>query len=446
MLTKESRSETDKYQIILVRSGSRKVWVESTHGVLSLPRIELPKWRRSAEQLQKAIEASWGLRAIILDFLGTQSSTRIAVVQIESSAPNLGLDAINLDEVAEDTLTKENRIAVEAILSGHTHGRGPFSRVGWISDATEWLRTEVGNDVSFTKDIRQYNAGGSFALVRFATQSGPAYWMKATGEPNAHEFRITAKIAGLCPEHLPPQIAVRQDWNAWLMEDAGQPIRAAELPALEHGVRAMAGLQVHTLHRTGEFLEAGAFDQRSGSLRMHLEELTEYLDNVMIKQTSTEVPRLDRCCLLKLESVLRAACWRMEELEIPDTLVHFDVNPGNILFNGNRCVFTDWCECGVCNPFLGLEYLLLLLPREKTDWHSKLREEYRRSWCNHLSSAQFEPAFRLAPLLAMLAHLYGRGTWLKTPKRNRPQVEGYARSLARYMDRASRDSQLLRAL
>jgi hypothetical protein len=43
-------------------------------------------------------------------------------------------------------------------------------------------------------------------------------------------------LAELCPEFLPHRIAEREDWNAWLMEDAGQPVQSWTLTALEQAV------------------------------------------------------------------------------------------------------------------------------------------------------------------------------------------------------------------
>lgn len=434
MLAHNAMLEQNEYRLVLVRFGSQAIWVDRADGALRLPRVSIPRWMRPAEQLQLAIEARWQLRAIVLDFLpGRMESAPCAVVEIMSLGAHDRLAAASIDEIAAGEMTSEERESVRAILSGNAHG--PFSRIGWIQDAREWMRAEVGHDIAFTEEVRQLNASGSFALARFSTRAGPAYWLKATGGPNIHEFHITRKLAELCPEYLPRQIAAREDWNAWLMEDAGQPLDSMELPMLEEAVLTMARLQRRTLGGTGEFLAAGAFDQRIGTLRTHLRELMEYLQEAMAKQTSTKAPRLDRHRLCRLESALRDACLRMEDVNIPDTLVHNDVNLANLLFKGMRCCFTDWCETGIGNPFLGFEYLCLLQSRSGEDWRSRLREVYRQCWIGFLETSAVDEAFALSPLLAMLASLYDRGTWFYASRRNLPHVESLARSLARHMDR-----------
>jgi hypothetical protein len=229
------------------------------------------------------------------------------------------------------------------------------------------------------------------------------------------------------------------------MEEAGRPRESWTLTTLEQAVRAMAHLQHATTGWTSTFLTAGAFDQRIGVLRAHLDELIEYLDQAMTKQVSTKVHPIGSRRLAEIGRILLDACLLIEALGIPESLMHNDVNAGNILFDGKHCVFTDWCEVGVGNPLLSFEYLCLLCPKGE-NWRPALRSIYKQVWLDRLSEAQIDRAFVLAPLLAILAHFYGRGTWLHSEQRNNPNLQSYARSLARHMDRAAQDRNLLEAL
>ncbi len=447
MLAHNANLEQNEYRLALVRCGSQAIWVDRVDGALRLPRVAIPRWTRAPEQLQRVVEADWDLRAVVLDFLPNKvNSAPCAVVEIMSSGEHNSLIAASIDEISEEEMTGEEREAIKAILAGDGSTRGPFSRVGWIQEAMEWMRAEVGHDVEFTGEVRQFNASGSFALARFRTQSGPAYWLKATGEPNAHEFHVTRMLAELCPEYLPRRISAREDWNAWVMADAGLVLDTWTLPALERAVVSMAMVQKKTIGQIGDFLAAGASDQRISVLRAYLAELVEYLDEAMVKQSSTRVPHIERRRLLQLAGIAEDACCSMEALEIPDTLVHGDMNSGNILFEGNHCVFTDWCEAGVGNPFLTFQSLCLLGRSREQGWTPRLRETYMRCWFDRLTSRQIDRAFVLMPLLAILSHLYGRGTWLHSTRRNDIHVESYARSLARHMDRAAQEPQLLEVL
>lgn len=440
--------EQNEYRIVLAQSRSNAIWAKRNDNTPSLPRISIPRWTRQVEELQRAVEETWHLNAIVLDVLtGGDDVCPCAVVQILSQELPDGLVAVSMDELREGEFQGRDRAMIEAIVAGDTRISGPLSCLDWVEEAMEWMRTEIGHDVNFTGALRQYNAGGGFALIRFGTRNGPAYWLKATGDPNRHEFHITEKLAELCPEFMPRRVAARADWNAWLMEDAGCPLDSWTLTALEQAVYSMAMLQQRTIGRSNAFLAAGAFDQRLWVLRAHLAELFEYLDEAMAKQTSTRVQPIEKRRLWEMARILEDACFRMEALGIPDTIVHNDINSGNILFNGSHCVFTDWCEAGVGNSFLTFQHLCLLQPGGgEEDWNPRLRKIYAQCWLDRLSPHQIGRALMLAPLLAVLSYLYGRGAWLRSSQRNEPHVESYARALARHMDRAAQSPQLREAL
>jgi len=439
--------EVDEYRLVLVGLGSNRTWTDLNGLAARLPRVAIPRWTRPAEQLQRAIEDTWRTRAIVLDFYsGGENHAPSAIAEIPSTQFPYGLTALGIDELPETEMTAGERVIIKDILTGNPGIRGPFSRTGWIEEAKAWLCAVVGRNVDLSGEIRQYNATSTFALVRFGTRSGPAYWLKGTGEPNLHEFQVTRMLAETCPEFLPAQIAARADWNAWLMEDAGQPVKTWNQPTLEQAVLSMASLQKKLVGRASEFLAVGAADQRTSTLREHIFEIVEYLNEVMAQQVSSRVPKVEPRRLWQIASILQNACCCMEDLGVPDTLIHNDLNSGNILFSERGCVFTDWCESCVGNPFFAFQQLCLLQPSRTGDGNSKLRMVYRNCWLDLLQSTQIDAAFALSPLLAIFSHLYGRGTWLHSSRRNEPEVKAYARSLARHMDRAAQDSSLLEAI
>jgi hypothetical protein len=105
----------------------------------------------------------------------------------------------------------------------------------------------------------------------------------------------------------------------------------------------------------------------------------------------------------------------MENIGIPDVLIHNDLNSGNILFSDSGCVFTDWCESCVGNPFFAFQQLCLLQPSGTGDWNPELQMHFAKSWLDLLDPPQIDTAFRLSRLLAIFSHLYGRGRRLHSP-------------------------------
>ncbi|WP_425387678.1 phosphotransferase [Edaphobacter aggregans] len=170
----------------------------------------------------------------------------------------------------------------------------------------------------------------------------------------------------------------------------------------------------------------------------------------MAQQISTKVPRLERQRLSEIGLIFQDACLRMEDLGIPDAVIHGDMNRGNILFDlfdDFHCRFIDWSEAYIGNPFVSFQHLLLLNTGELRETNDlRLKQAYRRAWLGLLDPVQIDAAFALMPLLAAASYLYGRGDWLRSSRRNDPQRQSYARSLARHMDRAAQAPELQEVL
>src|SRR5580658_10125986 len=130
--------EQNEYRLVLVKSGSRRIWTERNCDGLRLPRIVIDRWARQAEKLQQGVEANWHIRTIVLDILsGRNGGVPCVVVEIISSPPYDGLAATSVDEISEVELTIEERDGVKATLTGSGGARGPFAQLGWIQEAKE---------------------------------------------------------------------------------------------------------------------------------------------------------------------------------------------------------------------------------------------------------------------------------------------------------------------
>jgi hypothetical protein len=442
-----SIAETDKdlYRLVLLHEGSVLAF-DDVFG-LRIPLVEIAAGLRPAEQIQNVVAERWRSQAIVLaichkaiDVMST------AIVEMRSNGSWEGMALVALSEIDEAELAGSPRRLAATILSGLRTPDHPFFRMNWIEEGQAWLRNKTGLDDSFAMTIRQLNASGNFALVRFVLESGKTFWMKATGEPNRHEFSVTQTLAQICPDFLPTIIASRLDWNAWLMEDAGTSPSEWSQHSLKQAVCSMARMQIQTFGRTEELLNAGVGDLRVAVLRQGIPQLIGYLKEAMKRQSSIKASRIEEARLTEIGNIVSDCCFQMEALNIPDTLVHNDINSGNILFEGGRCVFTDWAEAAVGNPFVTFQHMTLLQPIGGSPWIPGIRRAYKRRWTAHLESSVIDQAFVLVPALAILAYLYGRGSWLVSPRRYEPGFESYARALARHLDRAVRNPNLQEVL
>jgi hypothetical protein len=456
MALQESLIEATEYRLVLVIPESRRLLaIRDAHGY-RLPSVRIPQWTRPAEQLQKEIRATLGVEAIILDFLWSSStSINFVIAEVLMPKENCRFETITVAQLPQAALEDQQRAHLDGMLAGADENT-PCSRVGWIDDAITWVESVTGRKLSSKGAIEQYNAGGAFSLLRFHTEDGWDYWLKASGEPNGHELSVTALLAKLCGDYLPEMIASRPAWNAWLMSGEGSSVD--ELPKdpfqlftmLEDSVACMAELQMKTEGHSSELLDAGAFDQSMEVFQEHSADLFDYVGEAMSLQSSTRVPRLEGKRIQELRATFEEVCRRVHDLGIEETIVHGDLNHGNIVTGTRHCQFIDWCEAYIGNPLISLQHLLLLNKEENPELrefiNNVLKKRYLDTWTRSCDPETLRQGLIYMPMLAIASTLYGRGDWLRSSRRNDPRRQSYARSLARYMDRAARESELLEAL
>jgi hypothetical protein len=219
---------------------------------------------------------------------------------------------------------------------------------------------------------------------------------------------------------------------------------------LEGAVESLAELQMRTVGAELDLLEAGALDHRTHILRTEAEALFAYIDEAMGLQTSTRVTRIETKRLRELQNLFEDACGYVEDLGLPDTVLHGDMNLANILVADERCVFVDWCEAYVGNPLVTFEHLLLLNqiedPTQKASCDQRLRETYRAAMSKMCDRRAVDAGFAYMPLLAAGSTILGRRGWLRTSERNDPRRQAYVRGIARHMDRVAREPVLVEAL
>lgn len=398
-----------------------------------------------------AIEREWGFKAVIVDFLGDKpglDGVVIAELQDKNRLPSLPRSHswCRLTDISEDEMANFERSTVERLLNDGTTGRGAFSRFGWVEEALDWVSTETPIDrAQFTGDIKQLNASANFALVRFGRISAPPIWFKAVGGPSIPEYRITTTLAKLLPQYLPSLVASREDWNGWWMEDAGRSLDdARSLDFFAQAVSRLASLQKASVHYIPALLAGGCADQRTALLRTRIPELMECIDGAMARPGVSHALRLGPNRIRAIGSILEEGCCGLDALGIPDTLLHGDIGFGNILVGCRGCVFTDWANASVGNPFVTFEHLRVQIAQESetASWVPRLIEVYQESWREVLIDDQIKCALALVPPVAVALDLLGRWDWLASERRNDPQFHSFVRGLARQMDHAAQAPEL----
>jgi hypothetical protein len=447
--------ESMGYRLAFVLPESRRLLAMQADGACELPTIDVPLWRRPAEQLTQLVEQRWHITTVVLDLVADESlPTPCAIIEVRSPVWEFTKECfsvVGVDDLTDSSLAESERAPLKSILAGEDGGRGPFSRIGWVEEAQTWIQQSISDrEVRFTGGLRHLNAGGEFCLIRFATVFSPAVWLKAVGAPNTREFEITAFLANTCPEYLPSIAAMREDWHAWVMDEFGSRLYSlSPLRDCEQAARRLAHLQIKLSDKSAELLGVHCSDHRIQTLDSHVDSLIAYLDEAMHLQTSTKAAKLTSSRLETLRILLHHACSALEELGIPDSLMHGDISPGSILNDGRACVFTDWCEASVGNPFITLEQLCVHMARDGGDSESKisaLKNAYTLCWRDLLPGHVIDKAMRITPLVSVLSYLCGRGDWLTSRRCQNSWFQGYARGLARHMDRIAQNPELMETI
>jgi hypothetical protein len=291
--------------------------------------------------------------------------------------------------------------------------------------------------------FRQLNACPTFSLIRFETD-GPAVWFKAVGAPNQREYPLTLALARLFPRFLPQIIATRPEWNGWIaLEAEGLLLReCSTLASWGPVARDLAELQSHSLGRGLHLLDLGARDLRARTLADLVEPFFQIMGELMERQTKMPPAPLSREELRCLSTQIQDSLAVLEETNVPSTLGHLDINPGNIICSSIGCVFLDWAEAFVGHPFLTFEYLLEHFRR--TFPHDQLQEtqlvaRYSYPWRAFVSENDIRRVLEVAPLVAVFACAVGNDLWTNPRKLEDPRSAGYLRSLTRRMQREARE-------
>jgi hypothetical protein len=439
----ETNFDGIEHRVAVIEPSSRKVLMCEANGTLRFPRVVVSPKARPARQLCAELKRLWGIAVLILDDLGSSTPTCVAAELLSSQGASAFL-RVNATEIPNGEISDEGQLDLLKVLEDQ--GRGPFSHIGWIDEAMAWIEETTGLKPCAKEDLEQYNAGATYTLVRFPVDSGNSYWLKATGVRHAHERRLTHLLSDIAPDCLPRFLNDKPEWNAWLTTGAGHSLAAMPtepkelLRLLGAAVETLAKLQTKTAEMEAELLQAGAFDQRLSVLCNQAHLLFEHVTEAMALQISTKATKLPPKRLGEIRRIFEDTCTWLESQALPTTILHNDMNLGNLAFADNGCHLLDWAEGYVGHPLVTLQHLLLLNPIVDTGTKASvnriLKHRYSHAMREVCDPSLLESSFRFMPLVAATSALYGRGDWLQSDTTHSTTRHAYSRMLARYMDRA----------
>ena len=451
-MNRQQEDDRDTYLLIITRRNGSELLCLPDGPYHALPSVDIPLWERVAEPIRNTLKTHLNLDAYSLftcprepptgETPGTLFQVMECVHPDAPLPPTATWAPFRSLTIASFRDAEHSRRISNALrtLAHHdeTHMEGPFAKPGWLREMCSWIAQQIEPmEIRLTGNFRQLNASSSFSLMRFET-TGPAVWLKAVGKPNSHEFNIVSILTDLFPEYLPPIVAVRPEWNAWLTAEAQgtSPGADSDFSAWRTIAARLAELQIASLHETPRLMAAGCRDVRVSSLLNCTDEFFAIMAELMKQQTKTPPSILTSTQLFCLKEQIKDSLRLLAATGIPDALNHLDINLGNIFVSGDRCTFIDWAEAAIGHPFLTFEYLLEHQTRLRPDYANR-REElvsaYASPWERFAPPSAVSRALALAPLIAVFAYTVSTGTWREPDTFANPRVAGYFRSLVRRM-------------
>jgi hypothetical protein len=442
---------TEAYRLIITRRDATEILLSPKDDGWTLPRVEIQKQQRTAEQLTAEARKGWGLETCCLFVPSSGTSGPIgeaACAVLECAKHNENAPAgtywMPVNVAADCSDAREAATIQDAFteLASYTAGEkpGPFAKPGWLRELFQWTYEQTAAlGLRLTGNFRQFNASPTFSLLRLETDAA-ALWFKATGEPNAHELPITLLLAGLFPNYVPRILGVHNSWNGWLSaEAAGAPLDELTVcSAWERAAEGLAELQIESIGRATELVDGKCKDLRLPPAARHIDRFLNRMGEFMRAQEKLSPAPLVGTELLSLGEGLKEAFSLLQSFGFPDTLGHLDCNPGNLVVSKEHCVFLDWAEACVTNPVITFEYLRRHMERcavEEPAADSRITAAYLRPWASFFSPDDLLRALAVAPPVAVFIHAVAGDAWRTLDPVSNPALAAYFRSLTRRMYR-----------
>jgi Phosphotransferase enzyme family len=443
----------DRYRMIVLQTNGNYVLLSPEDKHFVLPEVEIPAFERVAQHLTAVVRREWGQEILCLFPLPndtppeTPHAYSYSVAEALDPQDRVGpsrwvsVESLRQDSFADVRDYQALRCSLCRCSSEETISkRDPFEKLGWLSEARTWIAETIEpSGLRLSGPFRQLNASPTFSLIRFET-NGPAVWFKAVGEPNLREFPISRELGRFFPAFVPTILSMREDWNAWLTleMDGTHPDESSEIGIWTAVAKTLADLQIASIGSTLHLINAGCRDARIPALHGLLDPFLDAMAGLMNRQTKQNPPPLSQLELQTLRRQLEDALFALQDSEIPDTLGHLDFNPGNLLANGDHCIFLDWAEGCVGPPFLTFQYLRQCFRRLRPQdqrFERALTSAYVVNLTRFARPREIDPILSLAPLLAVFAFAAVSDTWRDPARLRHPKTVAYLRSLTRRMKR-----------
>jgi hypothetical protein len=366
-------------------------------------RLPCVRGGRGAAGAIEAVRRAYGLDAPYLRLGGyvghRPDQVPVAALQ-EFDAPTTdweppsGLAWLRVEEADPETLAlPELARQVErwlAIAGGAPvpEKRPPWARPGWFTEACGWLDERVAEaGLARNGSIEVVEQWAISSVLRCGTDDGPVY-LKAAFSIFRHEPAVTRTLASRYPTLVPDVLAVDVP-RAWMLmrELPGTQLGDEGVGRWSDAARAIARIHRDWSDRGDDLVALGAQDRALAGLAS---QIRPAFDAVEIAGDEWVLSDLERRC---------------EQLALgplPQTLVHGDFHPWNVMVDGEELRIFDWSDACVSHPFFDLPTFLERAENEAA--REALLQTYLAGWGGVASPEELRATYELSRPLACVHH------------------------------------------
>jgi hypothetical protein len=312
--------------------------------------------------------------------------------------------------------------------------RAPWTLPGWYERTRPWIEGALGDaGRPPARAIVQHRHWGISAVMRVETDAG-RLWFKAVSEHFRHEPGVTAFMGSWAPGATAGVVAWEATEGWMLLEN----VHGDTTPD-EHGHRAafeqLVELQRMATGREHELLAAGCAPRPLVALPG---DVAAVLDDPILRPW---LP-VDATRAAGIVDWLRDAVTQVEQLALPDLLVHGDFHPGNVRVVDDRTVIFDWSDAAIAKPFVDVLTWATWLPHDP-DAIDALWQSFAEVWGDVLPPPTW---LELRPVLEGIAGAYHvvsyAGIVRSLDRLRRPEHAGGLTEFFGFVDRAVSDTGL----
>lgn len=266
--------------------------------------------------------------------------------------------------------------------------RPPWARPGWLAVAAAWLETSVAEaGLQQTAAVEVVEQWPLSSVLRCATDGGRVY-MKAVFSTFGHEPALTQALA---KEHsaLVPEVLAVDVTRGWMLmrELSGSLIGDQGVETWGDALLAAAGVHLAWSDRTSELFELGAHDRRLAALAV---EIGSAFEAAGIAGSEQAVAQLE------------SRCAELGEGPLPQTLVHGDLHPWNVMVDADELRIFDWSDACVSHPLFDLPTFLQRADDEGA--RGSMLDAYLGAWADLAPLDELRATYQLALPLAHVHH------------------------------------------